>query len=460
MTNANQMYLKVCDDAKIFISPPEMLGYFTKEGQKFEKNSLNKTACRMLEMARNQIPLDKIIDDYLTIINKKNDQNFEKLFTFFKHLEELGIIEFVTKPVDNTGKIRGHFDKFYPKVLTFELVEKCNLLCSHCYNRSHAENSLIMEWRKLPPLLEKLKNNGLEIVQFTGGEPMLHPDFNEILAFSCHTFNSVFILTNGTLITVDFIQKFKKYTDKIKFSISLDNYKPEIHEKVRHSKGCFDLTTTGIKKLRNENFYVRIGMTFDDNTIDDIAETFNFSIKELNANHFTCNPVLPYGRSYNCWHAADESILSKISVELEKIALSPHKNRFMKTPKSDENPMNCGAGYKTFTVCADGTLKPCVLFPKSFCKIGNIFSDNTDLLFSYDNLNFFINIDISKGKPECQNCNFNPKFCEGCLLNSLTLAHKKQDCAWRRKNIEKITAACLPDYSYNFDIVEVSNKSD
>lgn len=32
--------------------------------------------------------------------------------------------------------------------------------------------------------------------------------------------------------------------------------------------------------------------------------------------------------------------------------------------------------------------------------------------------------------------------------------------AWRRKNIEKITNACLPDYSYNFDIAEVSNKSD
>ncbi|HLP59774.1 MAG TPA: radical SAM protein [Candidatus Deferrimicrobium sp.] len=448
-------YIKVFNDATVYISPPQMLGYFTKKGITFEKNSLNKSACQMLEMAKKQISLDKIINNYLTLINKKNDQNFEKLFTFFQYLEEIGIIELVCEPFDNTGKIRGHYDKYYPKIMSFELVEKCNLFCSHCYNSSHSEKSLIMDAQKLRCLFEKLKINGLDIIQFTGGEPMLHPDFDEILEFSCHIFNSVCILTNGTLITDDFVNKFKKYNDKIKFSISLDNYLPEKHEKVRNSKGCFELTTKGVKKLREEDFYVRIGMTFDDTTIEDIIGTFDFSIKELHANHFVFNPILPYGRSYNCWHTVDETLISKITVALNHIENSPHKNRLMKPPKSEENPKNCGAGYKTFTVCADGVLKPCVLFPKNLCKIGNIFSDDMDLLFSYDNLRFFIDIDISRGKPECKNCDFNPKFCEGCLINTLSLAHKKQDCAWSKKNIELIKENCDQKYSYDFDIPEV-----
>lgn len=458
MADINKKYLKVCDDANIYVSPPQMLGYFTKKGIRFEKNSINKAACQMLEMAKKKIPIDKIINDYLSLIKKKNDKNFEKLFTFFKNLERMGIIEFVDEPIDNTGKIRGHFDKYYPKVMTFELVEKCNLFCFHCYNNSRADNPLVIDWKKLLSLMEKLKVNGLEIVQFTGGEPMLHPNFDDILEFSCQVFESVIILTNGTLIKDDFVKKFKKYKDKIKFSISLDNYKSEIHDKIRNSKGCFDLTSMGIKKLREKDFYVRIGMTFDDNTIDDIFKTFEYSINELNANHFACNPVLPYGRSYNCWHAADENMLKKIIVELKKIELSSHKDRLMKAPKSNENPINCGAGYKTFTACADGVLKPCVLFPKNFSKIGNIFSDDADMLFSYDNLSFFINIDISKGKQECKQCDFNHKFCEGCLLNSLTLSHKKKDCAWGKKNREQINRACDPRFSYDFDISEVKNK--
>jgi radical SAM protein with 4Fe4S-binding SPASM domain len=447
-------YIKICDDATIYISPPEMLGYFIKFGVNFEKNSLNKAACQMLEMAKKKIPLNNIINNYLTIINKKNNQNFEKLFSFFKHLEEIGIIELVCEPVDNTGKIRGHFDKYYPKIMTFELVEKCNLLCSHCYNSCQAETSLILDSKKLRYLFEKLKLNGLDIVQFTGGEPMLHPDFDEILEYSCDIFNSIFILTNGTLITDEFINKFKKYRNKIKFSISLDNYISQKHENIRNSKGCFDLTVNGVKKLRKADFYVRIAMSFDDTTIDDIIGTFEFSIQELQANHFVFNPVLPYGRSYNCWHSIDDNIVEKIASVLNYIEKSPNKNKIMRPLKSDENPRNCGAGYKAFTVCPDGVLKPCVLFPKNLCKIGNIFTDDMDVLFSYENLNFFINIDISRGKTGCKTCDFNNKFCEGCLINSLSLAHKKQNCAWGKKNSEVIRRNCDLQYSYDFDVPE------
>lgn len=72
---------------------------------------------------------------------------------------------------------------------------------------------------------------------------------------SCHIFNSVFILTNGTLITDKFVNKFKKYKDKIKFSIS---FLPHKHEVVRNAKGCFDLTTKGIKKLRGDMIIIKI----------------------------------------------------------------------------------------------------------------------------------------------------------------------------------------------------------
>jgi radical SAM protein with 4Fe4S-binding SPASM domain len=115
----------------------------------------------------------------------------------------------------------------------------------------------------------------------------------------------------------------------------------------------------------------------------------------------------------------------------------------------------CGAGYKTFTVCADGVLKPCVLFPKNFCKIGNIFEDDTDTLFSRENLGFFIDIDVHRGKPECANCDFNHKICEGCLLNSLVLAHKKKNCEWGKKNASKIKAVWEPKYAYDIELPEV-----
>ncbi|MFI1013401.1 radical SAM protein [Streptomyces sp. NPDC020965] len=72
--------------------------------------------------------------------------------------------------------------------LTFawlEITGKCQLFCEHCYADSGPQGSHgLMEsddWRRV---IEQLAARGVTMVQFIGGEPMLHPDLSGLVTYA------------------------------------------------------------------------------------------------------------------------------------------------------------------------------------------------------------------------------------------------------------------------------------
>lgn len=99
----------------------------------------------------------------------------------------------------------------------------CNLNCSYCYRNSHSTGrEKRLETDKLLKILDDLYQKGLQVVELTGGEPIIHPDFIKILKFCFDRFSLVAILTNGTLIDEQFISKILPFREKIILSVSLD----------------------------------------------------------------------------------------------------------------------------------------------------------------------------------------------------------------------------------------------
>jgi radical SAM protein with 4Fe4S-binding SPASM domain len=430
-----------------------MKGFFRKAADQTNDgdNILNQVACTLLARLREPVSIVTIISDYLRSRGKESPEAFNQVYQFFLQLQERGIIDFVDFPADNSSRIFGFVDRYYPKIATFDLTDTCNLRCTHCYADATFANSTSMNWDALRPLLGGLQAGGLDIVQLTGGEPFLHPQFEEILEFGCTHFSSVYVLTNGTLITPSFVERFAEHSGKIRFGISLDGSTAEKHERIRGTPGCFDSTLVGVKRLRRAGLVVRIGMSFDDKSVDDILSTFELAVGELDANQFVYTPVLPYGRSTNCWHAADSAVYSQITSQIELLNESKYSDRLGKPNLGNSNPRNCGAGYRTYAFSSDGTVRPCVLFPKGFCRMGNVFKDDLDQVFSYENVKFFVETDISRGKQVCTDCEFNPKFCEGCLLNSLSSYFNRiGSCRWGEENKTTITEKCDGRYAFTF----------
>ena len=73
-------------------------------------------------------------------------------------------------------------DNRYFPAMEYAITGKCNYNCLHCFNA--ADNAPLMsEWTldEAKTMLEQAQKCGLNAITLTGGEPMLHKNFFEII---------------------------------------------------------------------------------------------------------------------------------------------------------------------------------------------------------------------------------------------------------------------------------------
>lgn len=99
------------------------------------------------------------------------------------------------------------------KVVRIVLTPRCNLSCSFCHNEGMDERDFYrrLALGKLLPILKLFKQEGVEGVSFTGGEPMLYKRWQELANQVTEMFEReyVHLTTNGVLLLqqVAFLQQ-------------------------------------------------------------------------------------------------------------------------------------------------------------------------------------------------------------------------------------------------------------
>jgi len=136
------------------------------------------------------------------------------------------------------------------RYLEFQITDRCNLRCRHCYIGDGLHQDLPLE--KIFNVLKEFEEiQGLRLL-LSGGEPLLHPHFwgiNEILRK--FPFRSI-LLSNGTLITEETAKKLRVH----EVQVSLDGMK-EGHESIR-GEGTFEKTLQAIDHLQEANIRVSV----------------------------------------------------------------------------------------------------------------------------------------------------------------------------------------------------------
>jgi radical SAM protein with 4Fe4S-binding SPASM domain len=102
-----------------------------------------------------------------------------------------------TGPAVSTGR---------PARLDIELTERCNFHCLHCtINRPEDDDAAMAAEMRTSQVIEVLRQAaglGILSVRFTGGEPMLRDDFEEIYRTARGLGLRVSLFTNASLITI------------------------------------------------------------------------------------------------------------------------------------------------------------------------------------------------------------------------------------------------------------------
>ncbi|MCS6885941.1 MAG: radical SAM protein [Acidobacteriota bacterium] len=112
----------------------------------------------------------------------------------------------------------------HPVVAHVIPIRRCNLACGYCNEFDDYSKPVPVEVMK--DRIDYLARLGLSALVFSGGEPLLHPQLEELVAHARSSGLLVGLITNGYLLTVDRIQKLNA-AGLDYMQISIDNIEPD-----------------------------------------------------------------------------------------------------------------------------------------------------------------------------------------------------------------------------------------
>lgn len=128
------------------------------------------------------------------------------------------------------------------------VTSRCNLQCVHCFASREDVKARDLSFPKLEALFTQLERMGVMEVRLTGGEPLLHPAIQPLLAsLQRRRFRKV-LITNGT--TVDEGTARRLQEAEVIPTISLEDVDAEAHDAFSGVAGSFHRTLAGLQHLQ------------------------------------------------------------------------------------------------------------------------------------------------------------------------------------------------------------------
>lgn len=339
------------------------------------------------------IMYDKISGLFCDISNadeNEYDEIYAKIFVPCKKLKE-------TFPCEGTRLGR----------LSLLATQCCNLTCSYCFANNgtyNAKSNKIMNaetMKKAFIYFCKKYKDGINLVHFFGGEPMLgYKNIKEFIPWCykyCKNNNIVppvfSIVSNGTIMNKEIYEFLNKY--KVNIVISIDGNK-KLNDMTRYSphiKSVYEIIKKNFSCIPKErNFKIGCEMTINKNHIkmyrkgivsewlDDlcsigfdyatvgVVDTNKEDCKIDDSEKFILESIVKESIDY----FFDRLIYKENFKSVEIVS-------FIRQMASHKKALSCGAGYHSITVDPDGKILPCYQFyHDNKFDMGNIEEKNNE----------------------------------------------------------------------------------
>ena len=197
-----------------------------------------------------------------------------------------------------------------------EVTDRCNLTCPTCYAMSSPHYGRHRTLEEIEAMLDTIVANEGEpdVVQISGGEPTVHPQFFEILDIAkTKPIRHIMLNTNGVRIAKDeaFVERLASYMPNFEVYLQFDSFKEDVLVQMRGE----DLRQTRIKAIENLNKYnlsTTLVVTLQKGlNTDEIGEIVKYGVKQKCIRGVTFQPVQVAGRLENFDPATDRYTLTE-----------------------------------------------------------------------------------------------------------------------------------------------------
>lgn len=302
--------------------------------------------------------------------------------------------------------------------LHFEMTNKCNLRCKHCYNIKYLESGQKdLTTDEIKSVIDKSIELGVKDIGFSGGEPFMREDIYELLEYSKKY--PIHILSNGVLINEDVINKLNNIDNLVlELRISLDGFSK--HEKLREYN--FKKVLYNIELLLQNNYVVTVNTMITDDNLEQLLDMYEY-FKKINVDRWRLDFIfnagnamknrICYGEGAKLFSVLNELInrycdeRPEMELDINKVFRSQFLENAMPIQYDiDTHP----CGYQgSLTVRPNGDVSFC---PSMESVYGNIFESSIDEIVASKEWQEFSNIKVQDLPVKCTKCKY-MRFCGG-----------------------------------------------
>ena len=264
-----------------------------------------------------------------------------------------------------------------PIRMDLALTFRCQNGCLHCYiGGPHETEEMNTEsWKRV---LDRMKDLGIFIATFTGGEPTLREDLSELIMHGQKIGIVTGLVTNGRRLEgKDFVATLERAG--LDFAqVTLESNDPEIHDQMTGSKGSWQETIDGIRNLIPTTIYTTTNTTLTRLNATSFLETLDL-LHRIGVRAFGCNGLIHSGKgpSFAEENALEphelKSLLSKIQDKASHLGMS--FLWYTPTRYCELDPVKLGLGVKSCTASGmnmcigpSGDVYPCQSYFESLGK--------------------------------------------------------------------------------------------
>ncbi|MGP8319662.1 MAG: radical SAM protein [Methanosarcinaceae archaeon] len=310
-----------------------------------------------------------------------------------------------------------------PMAVLWDLTSRCNLCCSHCVVSAGIQDNDELSLEECFHLIDDMANFGVQQLILSGGEPLMRPDFLDIVKYAASKGLILQIATNCTLITGEIAECLSSV--QASAQVSLDGATPDVHDGLRQCPGAWQRTIEGIKILVEAGVPVMIAAVVTNANAAQIPALYELAA-DLGTQRFRILPFVPFGRGGDAVelevspqkmreitiylrNRSNDGGLPVVQMEFE-CTLNP-----LKPEKLDpQTHIGCDGGIAYCTITSTGDVLPCNYF--AGVETENVRENSFANIWKNSQfLNYFRSLNISDIKGVCQNCDW-LSVCRGSCI--------------------------------------------
>jgi len=260
----------------------------------------------------------------------------------------------------------------FPFIVGWELTLACNLSCRHCGSSASQPKAMELTLEESLAICDQFKELLVQEVNFTGGEPLLRPDWHRIASYLSKLGIVTRIITNGLTLGPTTIAQMKAVGIS-GVGISLDGLEAT-HDYIRGYKGLFKRIQTGIDLILNAGLQLTVITTVNTLNLDELPSMFEM-LKSVGVSRWQVQPIFPLGRARKtselCLTEQGYIMLGKFvkdfgpQAEKASMEIRPGDSFGYFTEFDMREPLwrGCPAGLLACGITSDGKVKGCLSLP-------------------------------------------------------------------------------------------------